>query len=118
MLVLYYPKCSTCRKALKWLDEHQIQYEKRDIAIDHPNEEELRKWHELSHQPLSKFFNTHGKIYRDLHLKTKLPQMSDDEKYALLASNGMIVKRPLVIDDDGGILIGFKEDEWKEYFQS
>ncbi len=113
MLFVCYPKCTTCRKARKWLDEKGIPYEERDIKEDNPTEEELRTWHAQSGLPLKKFFNTSGIPYRELKLKDRLPEMTDDEKYELLASNGMLVKRPLLINEDT-VLVGFKEAEWEE----
>lgn len=113
ILFLEYPKCTTCRKAKKWLDENGIDYTDRHIAEQNPSEEELKEWHGKSGLPLKKFFNTSGMLYRELQLKDKLPQMSEEEQYQLLASNGMIVKRPLIIGDDF-ILVGFKEKEWEE----
>lgn len=112
-LFLEYPKCTTCRKAKKWLDENGIDYTDRHIAEQNPSEEELKEWHAKSGFPLKKFFNTSGMLYRELQLKDKLPQMSEEEQYQLLASNGMIVKRPLIIGDDF-VLVGFKEKEWEE----
>lgn len=112
-LFLEYPKCTTCRKAKKWLDENGIDYTDRHIAEQNPSEEELKEWHGKSGLPLKKFFNTSGMLYRELQLKDKLPQMSEEEQYQLLASNGMIVKRPLIIGDDF-VLVGFKEKEWEE----
>ena len=105
-------KCGTCRKALKWLDDRQIEYEKIDIAQDHPDEAMIRELHKKSGLPLKRFYNTSGKIYKDLQLSKKLPDMSEDEQYRLLASDGMLVKRPLVIGDDF-VLVGFKEPEWE-----
>ena len=113
MIVLEYPKCGTCRKALKWLDENNIPYEDRRIHEERPSEEEIRKLHVLSGLPINKMFNTSGKLYRELNLKDSLKTMTKDEKYALLASDGMLVKRPIVIKDDI-VLVGFKEEEWKE----
>lgn len=113
MIVLCYPKCGTCRKALKWLKDNGVEYEERRIDIEQPDEEEIRKWHALSGLPLSRMFNTSGKLYRELNLKEKLKTMTDDEKYALLASSGMIVKRPVVVKGDT-VLIGFNEEEYKE----
>ena len=112
-LFLEYPKCTTCRKAKKWLDENGIDYTDRHIAEQNPSEEELKEWHAKSGFSLKKFFNTSGMLYRELQLKYKLPQMSEEEQYQLLASNGMIVKRPLIIGDDF-VLVGFKEKEWEE----
>lgn len=107
-----YPKCSTCQKARKWLDDNGVEYELRDIKTDNPSVGELREWHKLSRQPLRKLFNTSGLLYKSMELKTKLPNMSEDEMLALLATDGMLVKRPLVIGDDFA-LIGFKEAEWE-----
>ena len=112
MLFLCYPKCSTCRKAQKWLDEHDVDYDIRDIKTDNPDLAEL--WHQASGLPLKKFFNTSGQLYRSLELSKKLPGMSDAEQYALLASDGMLVKRPILVTDDNKVLVGFKEDQWAE----
>ena len=114
MLFLCYPKCSTCRKAQKWLDEHDVDYDIRDIKTDNPDLAELELWHQASGLPLKKFFNTSGQLYRSLELSKKLPGMSDAEQYALLASDGMLVKRPFLITDDNKVLVGFKEDQWAE----
>lgn len=114
MLFLCYPKCSTCRKAQKWLDEHDVDYDIRDIKTDNPDLAELELWHQASGLPLKKFFNTSGQLYRSLELSKKLPEMSDAEQYALLASDGMLVKRPILITDDNKVLVGFKEDQWAE----
>ena len=111
MLFLCYPKCSTCRKAQKWLDEHDVDYDIRDIKTDNPDLAELELWHQASGLPLKKFFNTSGQLYRSLELSKKLPGMSDAEQYALLASDGMLVKRPILITDDNKVLVGFKEDQ-------
>lgn len=111
-LFLEYPKCSTCQKAKRWLDEHQIPYNDRHIVEQNPTVEELKKWVEKSGQPLKKFFNTSGMLYRSMELKDKLPSMSEEEQLALLASNGMLVKRPLLIGQDV-VLIGFRSEEWK-----
>lgn len=113
MLFLEYPKCSICKKAKKWLDEQGISYEDRHIIEDNPTVEELKDWHERSGLPLKRFFNTSGMKYRELGLKDKLPEMSEEEQYELLATDGMLVKRPLVVGDDF-VLIGFKEALWKE----
>ena len=110
---LEYPKCSTCKKAKKWLDEQGISYEDRHIIEDNPTVKELKDWHERSGLPLKRFFNTSGMKYRELGLKDKLPEMSEEEQYELLATDGMLVKRPLVVGDDF-VLIGFKEALWKE----
>ena len=106
-----YPKCTTCQKARKWLDENNIEHEFRDIKTEKPTREELTAWYKLSGLPLKKFFNTSGLLYKSMELKTKLPTMSEDEMLALLATDGMLVKRPLAIGDDF-ILVGFKEAEW------
>lgn len=113
MLFLEYPKCSTCRKAKKWLDENGIAYEDRHIIEENPTQEELKEWYKKSGLPLKRFFNTSGMKYRELKLKDKLSDMSEDEQISLLAADGMLVKRPLVIGDDF-VLIGFKEQQWKE----
>ena len=114
MLFLCYPKCSTCRKAQKWLDDHDVDYDIRDIKTDNPDLAELKLWHEASGLPLKKFFNTSGQLYRSMELSKKLPDMSDAEQYALLASDGMLVKRPILVTDDNKVLVGFKEDQWAE----
>ena len=114
MLFLCYPKCSTCRKAQKWLDEHDVDYDIRDIKTENPDLAELELWHQASGLPLKRFFNTSGQLYRSLELSKKLPGMSDAEQYALLASDGMLVKRPILITDDNKVLVGFKEDQWAE----
>ena len=113
MKVLVYRKCSTCMKALKWLDEHNINYEERAIKEENPTYEELKKWYAKSGLPLKKFFNTGGMIYKEMGLKDKLKDMSEDEQLKLLATDGMLVKRPLVIGDDF-VLTGFREKEWSE----
>ena len=112
VLFLEYPKCSTCQKAKKWLDDHNISYTDRHIKEQTPTADELKAWHEKSGYELKKFFNTSGLIYKELGLKDKLPTMSIDEQYALLATDGMLVKRPLIITDSV-ILTGFKEAEWE-----
>ncbi len=108
-----YPKCTTCQKAQKWLDDNGVSYDTRDIKLENPTADELRQWHKKSGLPLKKFFNTSGLIYKSLDLKNKLPEMTNDEMLALLATDGMLVKRPLVIGDDF-VLVGFKENEWAE----
>ena len=113
MLFIEYPKCSTCKKAKKWLDEKQISYTDRHIVEDNPTYEELKEWYQKSGMPLKKFFNTSGLLYKELQLKDKLKDMSEEEQLKLLASNGMLVKRPLVVDGDM-VLTGFKESEWSE----
>ena len=108
-----YPKCTTCQKAKKWLDENKIDYELRDIKLDNPSLEELKKWYKQSGLPLKKFFNTSGLLYKSLDLKNKLPQMAEVDMLNLLATDGMLVKRPLLIGDDF-VLVGFKEAEWSQ----
>ena len=108
-----YPKCTTCQKAKKWLDDNKIEYELRDIKEDNPSLEELTSWYKMSGLPLKKFFNTSGLLYKSMELKDKLPTMSEEEQLKLLATDGMLVKRPLVIGDDF-VLIGFKESDWSE----
>lgn len=108
-----YPKCTTCQKAQKWLDDNHIEYEFRDIKEKNPSIEELTSWYNLSGQPLKKFFNTSGLLYKSMELKLKLPTMTEDEQLKLLASDGMLVKRPIVICEDF-VLVGFKESEWSE----
>ena len=113
MTFICYPKCTTCQKAQKWLDENGISYTFRDIKTENPAYEELSGWYRRSGLPLKKFFNTSGLQYKALQLKDKLPSMSEEEQLDLLATDGMLVKRPLLIGDDF-VLIGFKEGEWKE----
>lgn len=113
MLVLVYRKCSTCIKALKWLDANNITFEERPIVEQNPTYEELKAWHQMSGLPLKKFFNTSGMIYKEMKLKDKLAEMSEEEQLQLLATNGMLVKRPLVVGEDF-VLTGFKESEWNE----
>ncbi|MDD4371792.1 MAG: arsenate reductase family protein [Anaerostipes sp.] len=113
MLFLQYPPCSTCKKAKKWLDEQGLSYETRHMKEENPTAEELKVWHEKSGLPLKRFFNTSGMIYRELGLKDKLPTMSEEEQYELLATDGMLVKRPLVVGDDF-VLTGFKVQQWEE----
>ena len=113
MLFICYPKCSTCQKAKKWLDEHNIEYAERHIVETNPTYDELKEWYEKSGLPLKKFFNTSGLIYKEKQLKDKLATMSEEEQLKLLATNGMLVKRPLVVAKDK-VLVGFKESEWKE----
>ena len=112
MLFLCYPKCSTCQKAKAFLDANNIPYELRDIKLDNPTEEELRRWHALSGLPLKKFFNTSGLQYRALELTKKLPTMTEDEQFALLATDGMLGKRPLLVSEDF-VLTGFKQADWE-----
>ena len=113
MLFIWYPKCSTCQKARKWLAEHHIEVEERHIKDNNPTPEEIRRWHERSGLPLQKFFNTSGTLYRQMHLSEKLPQMSEQAKIELLASDGMLVKRPLLIDGDT-VIVGFREKEYEK----
>lgn len=113
VLFLEYPKCSTCKKAKKWLDENGIQYTDRHIVEDNPTAEELAQWHAKSDLPIRRLFNTSGMLYREQNIKAKLDEgMSNEDAYALLATNGMLVKRPLIIGDDF-VLVGFKEPEWE-----
>ena len=112
MIFICYPKCSTCQKAKKWLDENRIEYTERHIVEENPTYEELESWYTRSGLPLKKFFNTSGLVYKEQNLKERLPNMSAEEQLALLATNGMLVKRPLVIGEDF-VLIGFKEAEWE-----
>ena len=114
MLFVCYPKCTTCQKAKKYLDNRGTSYIDRHIKEDNPSEAELRAWHERSGLPLKKFFNTSGLQYKALGLKDKLPAMSEDEQFALLASDGMLVKRPILVGDDF-VLVGFKEDQWEQH---
>lgn len=113
MLFLCYPKCSTCQKARKWLEEQGISFEERDIKLNNPTEEELRTWYARSGLSLKRFFNIRGLQYKALGLKDKLPNMSEEEQLALLATDGMLVKRPLVVDEDF-VLTGFKQAEWEQ----
>ena len=110
--VYCYSKCTTCKKALKWLDDNKIEYKLIDIKEDHPDEKKLRQFHKKSGLPLKKFFNTSGQLYRELELSKKLPEMSEDEMFKLLASDGMLVKRPIAVLSDR-ILVGFRESEWE-----
>ena len=113
VLFVEYPKCSTCKKAKKWLQDHSVEFEDRHIVEENPTQEELKEWHKKSGLPLKRFFNTSGMIYRQEGFKDKLPTMSEEEQYALLATNGMLVKRPLIIGEDF-VLVGFKEADWSE----
>ena len=108
-----YQKCTTCQMAKKWLDDNKIEYEFRDIKLDNPTLDELTAWHKQSGLPLKKFFNTSGLLYKSMELKDKLPLMSDDEMLALLATDGMLVKRPIIVSDDI-ILVGFRPQEWEK----
>ena len=107
-----YPKCGTCQKAKKYLEENNIEYEYRDIKLDKPSLDELKLWHAKSGLPLKKFFNTSGQLYKSMELKNKLPGMSDEEMLQLLSSDGMLVKRPILVGDDF-VLVGFKETDWE-----
>ena len=113
MLFVQYPKCTTCQKAKKWLDTHEITYEDRHMKEKNPTYEELKTWHASSGLPLKRFFNTSGMLYKEKGLKDLLPAMSEDEQYRLLATDGMLVKRPILVGD-GFVLVGFKEKEWEE----
>ena len=113
MLFIEYPKCSTCKKAKKWLDAHNVEYTDRHIVENNPTYDELKEWYEKSDLPLKKFFNTSGILYREMQLKDNLSAMSDEDKLKLLATDGMLVKRPLIVSDNV-VLTGFKEAEWAE----
>ena len=113
MLFICYPKCSTCQKAKKWLDEHNVEYIERHIVDVNPTYDELKEWYEKSGLTLKKFFNTSGLLYKEKQLKDKLPTMSEDEMLKLLATDGMLVKRPLLVKDDK-VLVGFKQAQWEE----
>ena len=114
MIFLCYPKCSTCQKARRWLDEHHISYTLRDIKEDRPTREELSAWHSRSGLPLRRFFNTSGMLYRELALKDRLPGMGEEEQLDLLAGDGMLVKRPILVDGDR-VLVGFQEEAWTAF---
>ncbi|MDE6760214.1 MAG: arsenate reductase family protein [Lachnospiraceae bacterium] len=113
MLFVEYPRCTTCKKAKKWLDDNHISYTDRHIKEDNPTAEELKEWHTRSGLPLKRFFNTSGNLYKEMGLKDKLPSMSEEEQYALLATDGMLVKRPILVAEDL-VLVGFKETEWSD----
>lgn len=113
MLFIEYPKCTTCQKAKKWLDDNKIEYTDRHIKEDNPTYDELKAWYEKSGLPLKKFFNTSGMLYKSMSLKDKLPTMTEDEQLRLLATDGMLVKRPIIVSDNI-ILTGFREKEWEE----
>ena len=113
MTFVCYTKCGTCQKARKWLEEKGIEYIYRDIKSENPSLEELSAWHKMSGLPLRKFFNTSGQLYKTMELKNKLPGMSEEEMLALLATDGMLVKRPILVGD-GFVLVGFKEADWEE----
>lgn len=112
MLFVCYPKCTTCQKAKKWLDDNHIEYVQRDIKTDNPSYEELKEWLEKSGLDIKRFFNTSGLLYKSMNLKDKLPEMNDEEKLRLLATDGMLVKRPLLVCENM-VLVGFKEKEWE-----
>ena len=112
MLFVEYPKCTTCKKAKKWLDDNHLEYIDRHIKEENPTVEELKDWHKRSGLPLKKFFNTSGLLYKELKLKDRLPSMTEEEQYQLLASDGMLVKRPVIVKDNI-VLLGFKEEAWK-----
>ena len=116
MLAVCYPRCGTCKKAVKWLEDNNIEYTYMDIKLENPSEEELRKWHAMSGLPLKKFFNTSGMLYKEMKLKDRIPEMSEDDMFRLLASDGLLVKRPIAVTDDK-VLVGFKEAEWEETFR-
>ena len=113
MLFVCYPKCTTCQKARAWLDGHNVSYTLRDIKTENPTQEELRDWWQKSGLPLKRFFNTYGQLYKAMDLKEKLPTMSEEEQLALLATDGMLVKRPILVDGDR-VRVGFREKEWAE----
>lgn len=113
MLFIEYPKCTTCKKAKKWLESHEITFTDRPIKEEAPTYDELKEWHQKSGLPLKKFFNTSGQLYRSLELKDKLPSMSEEEQFRLLATDGMLVKRPIVVTDRA-VLVGFKEADWEK----
>lgn len=112
MLFVCYPKCTTCQKAKKYLTEKGLPFEERDIKTENPTKEELTSWYKLSGLPLKRFFNTSGMLYKEMQLKDKLPDMTEDEQLSLLATDGMLVKRPIVVTDEK-VLVGFKEKEWE-----
>ena len=114
ILVLEYPRCSTCKKALQWLRDNGVAFEDRHIVEQNPTQQELTEWYHKSGLPLKRFFNTSGNLYKEQGLKDKLPGMSEEEQLALLATTGMLVKRPLVVGDDF-VLVGFKEAEWEAH---
>ena len=116
MLFLEYPPCTTCQKARKWLEEHGVFFEARNIKTENPTAEELKEWHQKSGLPLKKFFNTSGLQYKALGLKDKLPTMSEEEQLALLATDGMLVKRPVLVDEDF-VLVGFRQADWEAHLK-
>ena len=111
-LFVEYPKCSTCQKAKKWLQEHQVEFTGRDIKEERPTSEELRDWHQRSGLDIKRFFNTSGMLYKEMKLKDRLPELSLEEKYDLLATDGMLVKRPILVGEDL-VLVGFRQDAWE-----
>ena len=113
MLFIHYPKCTTCQKAKKWLDENNIEYTERHIVENNPSYDELKQWYEKSGLELKRFFNTSGLLYKEMQLKNKLPEMSEEEQLRLLSTNGMLVKRPIVVGNDT-VLVGFREAQWTE----
>ena len=113
MVFVCYPKCSTCMKAKKWLEKKGMEYELRDIRTDNPTAEELKEWHQKSGLPLKRFFNTSGNLYKEMKLKDRLPDMGEEDQFALLSSDGMLVKRPILVDGEK-VLVGFREKEWEE----
>lgn len=113
MLLVWYPKCSTCQKVKKWLDEKGVEYEARDIKEENPSVEELKEWHKKSGLPLKRFFNTSGMLYKEMKLKDRLPDMSEEEQFELLATDGMLVKRPILATEEKAFP-GFREKEWEE----
>lgn len=113
MLFLCYPKCSTCKKAKNWLEEQNLEFTERHIVEEHPTYDELKAWYEKSGLPLKRFFNTSGLLYKEMHLKEQLQTMTEEEQLQLLATNGMLVKRPMLVKEDQ-VLVGFKEADWKE----
>ena len=117
MIFICYPKCTTCKKAKTWLDDHNMVYTERHIAEENPSYEELKKWYDMSGLPLKRFFNTSGLLYKEMQLKDRLSSMSEEEQLRLLATNGMLVKRPLVVDDET-VLVGFKETEWSKILKA
>lgn len=117
MLFVCYPKCTTCQKARKWLDENGMEYTFRDIKTENPSAAEIEEWHKKSGLPLKRFFNTSGQKYKELGMKDKIPQMTDAEQYEVLSTDGMLVKRPLIVADHA-VLTGFKQPEWEEVLKS
>lgn len=113
MLFVCYPKCTTCKKAEKWLQDQGLEFEKRDIKLQNPSKEELKEWRQKSGLPLKRFFNTSGNLYKEMKLKDKLPEMTEEEQYDLLATDGMLVKRPILVTGDK-VLVGFREKEWSQ----